>query len=942
MKTISIHHTLSLAILTLLCIHGSAAAKVGVTSSATGEPIGTPPAQRERILHVGTDVFANEAIRTAANDRAHLLFNDGTALTIGPNSQVAIDRYVYDPDKRTGDIAVTVTKGVFRLVGGNITKSSEAVVKTPSATIGIRGGITVIDATVPDAVKAYFLFGERMRVTNNNGEQIARRPGSIIEIALGQRPADPRLATRTELAAPKGALEASSAAPSPPGTRGSSIPSATTIEQGLAQSGVGSTNSNLPPESIAPPGANTAQGGSAAAVAQANAAGTDATSRAMQRALVQMTGPESTPPGPTQQIPPPQQTTAPPPPPPPPPPQTTAPPPPPPPSVVTLGSQGRFVADPPYMGFNNATLAAPRDPSNNTALASATVTDNSRLTLTTQSGASFILPWSPGAGAVLSASNTSSTFGPLSGIGLIAPAGDFFAYVFAPDSAPERAGGVFGGTPTPTASLPTAGFASHVLVGIQSATSISASPFVPEADALRPAILTAFNSPLLSRYSANAHVSQIGSAPDPNQRAVAMQASLGIVGQGAAQSSYMGLILATYITDYTKPDAIVLSGSYNGSLRASAMARTVRFGAAASTMETQTGTAIYGPQADYMVLGPDSHVTSGVGDSVRIEQAALRQPHESPSATSSYYPVAIALPAPVPDGLGTRRTTRTMNGYAGANVETSSAAGVFSEYSLRNTRPTDISITTDASSNRVEASLRMKRSDSYHSDLTLQLGGLTGNSRSRSAFIDDGNFAMTQNANVSSTYNDGNPANARVFAVTQSTVPVHNLLPAGVGFCDCAYLSWGYWAGDVRYDSGPRINERDRMHLGTWVAGELASKSQIPVYGTATYNGHIIGNVTNGNNRYLAAGAFQHGWNFGSRSGTVTITNFDGANYSGTSSAAAWTPQNFAASIAGAGRTGSLNGSFFRSPADPVAYQAGSFAINGAGYRATGIFAGKR
>ncbi|HEX2890746.1 FecR domain-containing protein [Vineibacter terrae] len=937
---------------TMLALHGiGAQAKVGVTSSAAGEPIGTPPAQQDRILRVGTDVVANEAIRTSANDRAHLLFNDGTALTIGPNSQIVIDRYVYDPDKKAGDIAVTVTKGVFRLVGGNITKSSEAVVRTPAATIGIRGGISVIDASVPTAVKAFFLFGERMRVTNANGEEVARRPGSIIEIATGRPPGEPRLALRTELAAPNGALEASR----PASAAGTPAPS--TIEQGLAQSGVSGVNSALPPGAVAP--ATTANATAAATtMAQlTNTASADATSRSGQSFLLPAppgpTGPspQPPPPEPVQQaapLPPapqpqpqpqPQPTT-----PQPQPPQAQPPAPPPaPPSVVSIPGQGRYIADRPYTQFNNATLAAPRDPANNAALISASVIGGTTLALTTQGGASFTLPWSPGAAVTLTAGNTSSSFGPLTGLGLTSVGGDFFAYVFVPNNAPDKLSGVFGGTPTASDGLPISGFGAHVLVGVQSATLVSPTAFVPPQDALRPAILAAFNSPLLSVYSPNAHVPLIASAPDPNQRAVAMQASLGIVGQGSAQSSYIGLMLATYITDYTKPDAIALSGLFSGSLRAAAGDHTVRFASAASTMETQTGTAIYGPHAEYMVLGPDSLVTNGINDSTRTQQAALRQPLDNLSSTDSYYPLALAVPAAVPDGLGSRRTTRTMNGYAGANVETVDASGNISEYSLRNVRPTDVSITTDASGNRVEATLRLKRSGHHHHhpDLTLQLGGLSGPNRSRSAFIDDANFGMAQSATVGATYGHGNPADARVFAVTQSSVPVQNLLPSGVSFCDCQYLSWGYWAGDVRYDSGPRAGQRDRMHLGTWVAGELASVAQIPVYGTASYSGHIIGNVTNGNDRYVAAGGYRQAWNFGTRSGSVTITSFDGTDYTGPA-AAPRTPRDFVATVTGGGRSGALNGSFFRSPTDPVAYQAGSFAINGAAYRATGIFAGKR
>ncbi len=52
----------------------------------------------------------------------------------------------------------------------------------------------------------------------------------------------------------------------------------------------------------------------------------------------------------------------------------------------------------------------------------------------------------------------------------------------------------------------------------------------------------------------------------------------------------------------------------------------------------------------------------------------------------------------------------------------------------------------------------------------------------------------------------------------------------------------------------------------------------------------------------------------------------------------------FAGTFHGGSRSGSLNGSFFSSPTDPAAYQAGTFSIGNSHsyYRATGIFAGQR
>src|SRR6476661_1950180 len=134
-----------------------AAAGVGVTSATEGDPTGKPPMDAERILRVGIDVVADEVITTNANDRAHLVFLDGTSLTVSPNARLKLDRYVYDPASRTGAIGVTAAQGVFRLVGGKISKSNEITIKTPSATLGLRGGISIFEVD-PKQTTAQFLF----------------------------------------------------------------------------------------------------------------------------------------------------------------------------------------------------------------------------------------------------------------------------------------------------------------------------------------------------------------------------------------------------------------------------------------------------------------------------------------------------------------------------------------------------------------------------------------------------------------------------------------------------------------------------------------------------------------------------------------------------------------------------------------------------------------
>ena len=65
-----------------------------------------------------------------------MLFLDQTSLTVSPNSEIVLDKYVYDPEAQTGEIGVSVARGVLRLIGGRITKKTDGVIKTPTATIG--------------------------------------------------------------------------------------------------------------------------------------------------------------------------------------------------------------------------------------------------------------------------------------------------------------------------------------------------------------------------------------------------------------------------------------------------------------------------------------------------------------------------------------------------------------------------------------------------------------------------------------------------------------------------------------------------------------------------------------------------------------------------------------------------------------------------------------
>jgi hypothetical protein len=89
-------------------------------------------------LSPGASVHASETVKTGSAGQANLRFNDSSNLSVGPSSSVRLDKFVYDPNKGSGTVAIEASKGAFRFVTGSQNKG-EVKVKTPSGTLGIRG-----------------------------------------------------------------------------------------------------------------------------------------------------------------------------------------------------------------------------------------------------------------------------------------------------------------------------------------------------------------------------------------------------------------------------------------------------------------------------------------------------------------------------------------------------------------------------------------------------------------------------------------------------------------------------------------------------------------------------------------------------------------------------------------------------------------------------------
>ncbi len=90
---------------------------------------------------VGLEIWQNDTLRTDRDGSISLVFNDDTSLSLGPESVLVIDEFVFAPRQGKFSIVLRMLKGTAAYLSGLISKLApeSARFETPSASIGIRG-----------------------------------------------------------------------------------------------------------------------------------------------------------------------------------------------------------------------------------------------------------------------------------------------------------------------------------------------------------------------------------------------------------------------------------------------------------------------------------------------------------------------------------------------------------------------------------------------------------------------------------------------------------------------------------------------------------------------------------------------------------------------------------------------------------------------------------
>ena len=110
---------------------------IGVIGAAVGEITN----QNNEKLSNGSKIFFGDTVVSNNYSNAQILFLDQTILTLGEDTELTIDEFIYDPNSHEGSFVSNVKSGTVKFITGQISKKNpeNLEVKFPSGTLGARG-----------------------------------------------------------------------------------------------------------------------------------------------------------------------------------------------------------------------------------------------------------------------------------------------------------------------------------------------------------------------------------------------------------------------------------------------------------------------------------------------------------------------------------------------------------------------------------------------------------------------------------------------------------------------------------------------------------------------------------------------------------------------------------------------------------------------------------
>jgi hypothetical protein len=185
-----------------------------------GLVVGKVTNQKNEVLKAGDNIFFGDVIKTDNQSKSQVLLLDETVITLGEQTSITMDEFIYDPNDQSGKIVSTLLKGSIKVLSGKVSRGNpeDLVINTPAGSIGTRGtefqtivdedeGTSKVLLIGPGENNSLGLRPGAVEVSNQLGSVVLDTPFSFTQFSTTQIPSPPIAITNEQLQQFQGFLD---------------------------------------------------------------------------------------------------------------------------------------------------------------------------------------------------------------------------------------------------------------------------------------------------------------------------------------------------------------------------------------------------------------------------------------------------------------------------------------------------------------------------------------------------------------------------------------------------------------------------------------------------------------------------------------------------------------------------------------------------------------
>ena len=119
------------------------------------------PANGGERTNLGDLVYRGDIIQTGPDGKLGVGFTDGSSFNVSANARMELNDFVYDPHGHSNASLMSLTKGTFTFIAGEVAHTGNMNVKTPVGTMGIRGTAPRVEILNDGSVKFSTLIEQK-------------------------------------------------------------------------------------------------------------------------------------------------------------------------------------------------------------------------------------------------------------------------------------------------------------------------------------------------------------------------------------------------------------------------------------------------------------------------------------------------------------------------------------------------------------------------------------------------------------------------------------------------------------------------------------------------------------------------------------------------------------------------------------------------------------